>query len=50
VLSSWTDFDFLIFFLSNVHKRNPNQKAREQPQITDKKNSADRMPGEEDTK
>jgi hypothetical protein len=35
---------------SNIHKRNPNQKASKQPQITDKKNSEDRMLGEEDTK
>jgi hypothetical protein len=43
-------FDFPIFFPSNIHKRNPNQKAREQPQITDIKNSEDRMLGEEDNK
>jgi len=41
---------FPIFLLSNIHERNPNQKASKQPQITDKKNSEDRMPGEEDTK
>jgi hypothetical protein len=38
VLSSWTDFDFPIFFLSNIRKRNLNQKGSEQPQITDKNN------------
>jgi hypothetical protein len=29
--------DFPIFFLSNIHERNPNQKASKQPQITDKR-------------
>jgi hypothetical protein len=33
MLSSWTDFDFSIFFLSNIHKRNPKQKGSEQPKL-----------------
>jgi hypothetical protein len=42
--------DSPIFFLSNIHERNPNQKASKQPQIYKYKNSEDRMLGEEDTK